>query len=300
MKRRKFLTWSLSATSMTILGFPKVGHPLSISSGVPVGGHVWVYASNMPDYDVTPVLDQIFSDMKYAGLDGVELMEQPLRKKESVETIDGLIIQHRIPLIGCSYGADMWDASKHNEILEDVEMIMKNLSLLKARTFGTSVGHPSGRIKTEKELDAQASLLRKLIVLAEKSNIELNLHNHTYEVENNLFDISGTLKRIPGIKLGPDLNWLLRANVDPIDFLKRFRNNIVFLHLRDQLKNGKWPESVGEGDVDFREIGNILRNIGFKGYAIIELAHETGFKPTRPLRESLRMSREFLRTTMDI
>jgi sugar phosphate isomerase/epimerase len=128
----------------------------------------------------------------------------------------------------------------------------------------------------------------------------LNLHNHTYEVENNLFDLSGTLKRIPEVKFGPDLNWLLRAHVDPVDFLKRFRDNIVFLHLRDQLNNGKWTESIGEGDVDFKKIANTLRDIGFQGYAIIELAHEEGFKPTRPLRESLKMSREFIQKTINI
>ena len=285
---------------MAALGFPEVNPSVRKSPAIPVGAHVWVYASNMPDYDVTPLLDQIFSDMKYAGLDGVELMEQPLRKPESVKTIAALIKQHQIPLIGISYGAEMWDISRQNEILEDVENIMKNMSVLKATTFGTSVGHPRGRMKTEQELDAQATLLKKLIALGEKYGIVLNLHNHTYEVENNLFDLSGTLKRIPDIKLGPDLNWLLRAQVDPVDFLKRYRDNIVFLHLRDQLNDGKWPESVGEGDVDFSKIGNTLMDIGFRGYAIIELAHEEGFKPTRPLRDSLRMSREFIRTSMHI
>jgi hypothetical protein len=31
---------------------------------------------------------------------------------------------------------------------------------------------------------------------------------------------------------------------------------------------------------------------------VIELAHARAFKPTRPLRESLRMSREYVRKTM--
>jgi sugar phosphate isomerase/epimerase len=298
MERRDFLILSLAATGMAAIGFPEVSLTGKKLLTIPVGGHVWVYAKNQPGFDVTPVLDQIFSDMKYAGLDGVELMEHPLRKPEAVKTIAGLIHRHQIALIGTSYGAEMWDVSKHNGILEDVENIMENMSTLNARTFGTSVGHPPDRIKTEQELDAQALLLKKLITLGEKNGIVLNLHNHTYEVENNLFDLLGTLKRIPDIKLGPDLNWLLRANVDPIDFLNRFKSNIVFLHLRDQLKNGQWPESLGEGDVDFKKIGDTLRNIRFHGDAIIELAHEDGFNPTRPIRESLKMSREFIRRTM--
>jgi hypothetical protein len=54
------------------------------------------------------------------------------------------------------------------------------------------------------------------------------------------------------------------------------------LHLRDQYKNGKWSEALGEGD------------------AIIELAFEGGFKPTRQLKETLKMGRDYLRKTTGI
>jgi len=299
MERRDFINLSLAATGIAAIGYPAFSMAQNIPF-IPVSGHVWVYAKNQPGFDVTPVLDQIFEDMKYAGLDGVELMEHPLRKPVAVRNISELISRHDIPLLGISYGADMWDTTKHNEILDDVALIMENMSILKARTFGTSVGHPSGRKKTEKELDAQALLLKKLIASGQKKGIVLNLHNHTYEVENNLFDLKGTLKRIPDVKLGPDLNWLLRANVNPVEFLNQYKANIVFLHLRDQLKNGRWPESIGEGDTNFKEIGDMLKNIHFNGDAVIELAHEDGFTPTRPIRESLRMSREYLRTAMGI
>ncbi len=42
-----------------------------------------------------------------------------------------------------------------------------------------------------------------------------------------------------------------------------------------------------------------LREIHFRGDAIIELAHERDFKPTRPLRESLRMSCDFARKLLN-
>ena len=298
MKRSEFLKLTLGAAGLAALGIP-AGRAGSLKKRkLPVGGHVWVYAKNQPGYDVSPVLPQIFSDMKYAGLDGVETMEHPLRNEETTRLIGELIDQYQIPLLGSSYGADLWDRAKHTQILEDVEKIMGNLQKVKGRTFGTSVGHPEGRQKTEEEFDAQAELLNKLIKLGKEKGIVLNLHNHTYEVENNLYDLKGTLKRIPDVRLGPDLNWLLRAGVDPIGFLKTYKENIVFMHLRDQLKNGKWPESIGEGNVDFNEIGDTLRRIDFNGDLVIELAHEDGFVPTRPIRESLKMSREYLRKTM--
>lgn len=298
MQRNEFLKTLLGVAGVTALGLPSIASSSSGKKKLPVGAHVWVYAKHQPGFDVSPILPQIFSDMKYAGLDGVETMEHPLRKNETTKIIAELIEQHQLPLIGTSYGADIWNRTKHSEILEDVENIMGNMKKLNARTFGTSVGRPSGRMKTEDELDAQAELLTKMIAIGKKNGIVLNLHNHTYEVENNLFDLSGTLKRIPDVKLGPDLNWLLRANVDPVEFLKKYSDNIVFMHLRDQLSNGKWPESLGEGNTDFKKIGDTLDEIKFHGDLIIELAHENGFQPTRPIRESLKMSREHIRGTM--
>lgn len=298
MNRNEFIKTTLGLAGLAAMGFPTMASAFGKKGTIPVGAHVWVYAKHQPGYDVSPILPQIFSDVKYAGLDGVETMEHPLRNEATTKIIKELIDQYQLPLIGSSYGAQMWDRSKHNEILEDVENIMGNMAVVKARTFGVSVGQPSGRIKTEDELDAQADLLKKLIAVGESKGIVLNLHNHTYEVENNLFDMGGTLKRIPDIKLGPDLNWLLRAQVDPIAFLKKYKDNIVFIHLRDQLNSGKWPESVGEGHVDFKEIGETIRTICFKGDMIIELAHEDGVVQTRPIKESLKMSRDSIRKSM--
>ena len=265
-----------------------------------VGAHVWVYAATLPENDVSPVLSQIFSDVAYAGFDGVEAKHQPLRSLVYTKQIGELIDKHKIKLIGSSYSAQMWDKNNFNQTYEDVEQIFTNMASVGGKTFAISVGQTRGRIKTEDELDNQANLLQKLIVLGREKGITINLHNHTYEVENNMHDLRGTLKRIPDIGLGPDLNWLLRAGINPVDFLNEFRKQIVYLHLRDQLSSGKWPESIGEGNVNFREIADKLEEIKFDGTATIELAHENGFVPTRPIRESLKMSREHIRKTMGI
>ncbi len=191
----------------------------------------------------------------------------------------------------------MWDRSRHEVVLNDARLIIPRLEKLGGKTLGTSVGH-APRPKTEEQLDAQAELLRTLIKLCSDHGVVLNLHNHTYEVENQLHDLKGTLKRIPDVKLGPDLNWLIRGGVDPVQFIHDHGKQIVFLHLRDQKPDGKWSEAMGEGCTDFRAIGQALHDVHFSGHAIIELAHEGGFKPTRPLRESLKMSREYVRQTL--
>jgi sugar phosphate isomerase/epimerase len=113
-----------------------------------------------------------------------------------------------------------------------------------------------------------------------------------------MHDLKGTLARIPEVKLGPDLNWLVRGGVDPVGFIRTYGSQIVFLHLRDQKADGKWSEAMGEGDMNYIAIGKALREVKFSGEAVIELAHEGSFKPTRPLRDSLKMSRAYVKQTL--
>jgi len=262
-----------------------------------VGAHPWVYAATQPNYDIYPVLEKIFADMSYAGLDGIELMHTALRYPDAVERIAALSKEHNLPVIGTSFGGAMWDSRQHETVFEDARTVVTRLAELGGRTLGTSVGK-APKTKTAGQLDAQAELLRRIMNLCHDNGVELNLHNHTYEVEDDMHDLAGTLARIPEIKLGPDLNWLLRGGVDPVDFIEAYGQSIVFLHIRDQNSDGTWSEAVGEGDMDYVAIGKALRASRFSGDAVIELAHESNFKPTRPLRDSLKMSRACVRNTL--
>jgi sugar phosphate isomerase/epimerase len=264
---------------------------------VPVGAHPWVYAASQPQYDPTPVLDQVFRELGTAGLDGIQLPQAVLRHDGAVDRVRELSARHRLPVIGGSWSAPTWDRNQHQTILQEARTLVGRLRDLKVCILGMTVGYP-GRKKTPQELDAQAEVLSQLIRMCSGEGIVLNLHNHTWEVADQEYDLKETLARVPEAKLGPDLEWLMRAKVDPVDFIRRYATRIVFCHLRDEKADGSWPESIGEGTMDFAAIGRALRGIGFAGTLVIELAHERGFVPTRSYGESFRLSREHLRKTM--
>lgn len=294
LPRRHFLqAIALAATAVSVPAWLKA-QAAPANSKILVGAHPWVYAATQPGYDITPVLPQIFSDMQYAGLDAIELMHTALRPSDAVERIGELSRKNKLPVLGASFDGAMWDRPRHQAVLDDAELVITRLAKLGGRTLGTSVGHAPQK-KTEDQLDAQAECLRKLIAIGEKNGVVINLHNHTYEVENNLHDLKGTLSRIPNVKLGPDLNWLIRGGVDPVAFIRQYSQSIVFMHIRDQKSDGKWSEALGEGNTDYPAIAKALQIAGFQGDAVIELAHERDFKPTRPLRESLKISRAYVK-----
>ncbi len=287
LNRREFLGAIVSAPALAQAAARKVV----------VAGHPWVYAATQPKYDIYPVLDRIFADMNYAGLDAIELMHTALRPDDSVERIGELSRKFKLPVLGMSFEGRMWDRTAHSAVMDDAGLLIPRLAKLGGRTLGTSVGD-ARRKKTAAELDAQAECLRKLIAIAEANGVVLNLHNHIYEVAGGEYDLNGTLARIPGIKLGPDLDWLTGAGVDPLDFIRRRGSQIVFAHLRDRKADGAWSEAVGEGAIDYAAIGRELHKLDFRGDLVIELAHPAGFQLTRPLRDSLKISREYVRKVM--
>jgi len=268
-----------------------------MSGSVPVGAHPWVYAAKQPGYDIYPILDAIFADMAYAGLDGVELMHTAFYADDAVERIGSLSERHGLAVIGSSWGGAMWDRQQHEAVLADARMVVSRLAAVGGRTLGVSVGH-APQTKTPEQLDAQAECLRELLAICGARGVVANLHNHTYEVAGGLHDLRGTLLRVPDVKLGPDLNWLVRGGVEPAAFLREFGDRVVFLHLRDQHADGRWSEALGEGEEDFAAVRAALEEIDFRGDAVIELAHEADFEPTRPIRESLKISRDFVRDAL--
>ena len=298
--RREFLNISAAALAGTFLPAELAKQALAENSGsfnAKLSAHMWVYASKYPpDWDATPVLETVFSDLQKAGFDGLEVMDVILRHDDSVERLKRLEKQYKLPISGASYQGPMWDASKHDEILKDATTVITRLGQLHGKTLGISVGD-AGRLKTEAEFDAQAKLLRSIQTVCADNGVVANLHNHTYEVRDDLHDLKGTLARIPDIKLGPDLNWLIRGGVDPVAFVKTYGHQMVYMHIRDQYKDGTWTEYVGQGVTDFAAIAAALRSVNFKGRAAIELAFPKDFVPKNPLAEDWKRSREYVKTT---
>jgi sugar phosphate isomerase/epimerase len=292
--RRKFL----QSAGKLALAMPLAGSYMNVFADagnkkkIELDAHLWVYASRFPPtWDCTPILDEAFSDIKYAGFHGIELMESIIRHEGSVRRLKELSDKYSLPVVGTSYNADMWVKDHKQKILEDAEMVIEKLHSAGGTILGITTGD-ADRIKTDEELDAQADLLKQLMVICKKNKIVPNLHNHTFEVASNLHDFKGTIERVPEIKLGPDLNWLIRGGVDPVWFIKTYGHKMVYMHIRDQDANGKWTEAVGEGVTDFPAIARALQEISYNGKAAVELAFEG--QPVKPVRQSWKTSRDYV------
>lgn len=289
--RRSFLRNTLGAAGAFCLqGLPALAARPPV---VPLFAHLWVYASRFPpEWDATPVLDEAFSEIKAAGFAGIELMEVNLRQDDAVRRLRGLVQTHGLPISGTSYSANTWDRERHDAILQDVVLVTGRLQQLGGTTFGISVGD-AGRRKTEAELDVQAATLSEILNICSKRGITPNLHNHTYELREGMYDLRQTLLQVPDLKLGPDINWLVRGGVNPLTFIQEFGHRMAYLHLRDQGATGKWTEALGEGVTDFKAIAAALQQVSFAGAAAVELAYDA--PQVQPTAANWSRSRKYVR-----
>ena len=102
---------------------------------------------------------------------------------------------------------------------------------------------------------------------------------------------------------GPDTAHLLGGGCDPADIFRRYADRIRFTHMKD-LKGtkAKTEENVGgidvysnftelgNGDVDFESVFDVLKDIGYDGYLTSELD-----QTTLTNKESARINLEFMK-----
>src|SRR3954469_18327023 len=181
--RRKFIKNSAALSGALLFNglLSEIAYANNNENTVPLYAHCWVYASRYPpDWDCTPILNDVFSDLKYAGFQGVELMEIILRHDDAVARLKELTQKYALPVSGTSYNANMWKKDEHQKILEDIELVLERLHAAGGTMLGITVGD-ARHVKTEDELDAQAELLQKIVAVCNKNQIQPNLHNHTFE-----------------------------------------------------------------------------------------------------------------------
>lgn len=245
--------------------------------------------------DPMPELEVAFADFKASGYAGVELYPYNLRIDGAVEKLATLIARHELPLTGCSFTGAMWQAEQASAILADARLLTSRLVRLGGKTITLNVGD-AGRRKTEAELDVQARTLSGVLAICREAGLRPALHNHVHELADDMAELEGMIARVPDLPLGPDLNWVMRAKVDPVAFIRRFGPRIVHLHLRDQDADGRWTEALGEGITDFPAIATALRQAGFGGYAAVELMADARWPARLGLKGAYAESRRYMRS----
>ncbi|MDA4129530.1 MAG: sugar phosphate isomerase/epimerase [Thaumarchaeota archaeon] len=148
-------------------------------------------------------------------------------------------------------------------------------------------------VRREKKFREALKRLEKFSKLANKSSVIPALHNHLKTCFETEEQVAEALERIEGLKLCFDTAHARAMDIDSANFIRRFRNQIALVHLKDL--RAKVPKSrvsfskdfvnVGSGIVDFKIVMEALSEVRYKGTLMLELDSARGKKPEELARE---------------
>jgi inosose dehydratase len=262
--------------------------------------YVWTQVLGREGKKVEDHLDRVLGEVQAAGYPAFEGFLQWFDTPEGTKRIEGLLEKHGLKLPSVYTGGNLYDPA---QAPATVERILRQAQ--HARTAGVAGITMNPDVirdgKTVDQLKIQADGLNRLGEKLRALEMGLWIHNHDPEMKDNGREVRSNLDRTDPQCVGfcADTHWIWRGGGDPYEYLQKYGERLGNLHLRNSRKN-VWSEEFGDGDLDYGRVARILKEAKFCGPLIVELAIERGTPQTRPLVESQKISRAYLKEVFDV
>lgn len=234
--------------------------------------------------------EEAMRDISAAGYDGFELFDGNLMQYEGREDeLRRLMEELNLELVGVYSGANFIFPEILDEELHRIETAVRLAS-----SFGVEhlvVGGGAIRASGIREEDYRllGEGLERVVSLAERLGLRASFHPHLGTCVESPEQI-GKAFEYTGIDFCPDTAHLEAGGGDSAELIRKYRDRVRYVHLKDLGDEGFLP--LGRGGMDFGGILGALGKIGFDGWITVELdAYDDP-------KEGAEISKKFLDKTM--
>ena len=146
--------------------------------------------------------------------------------------------------------------------------------------------------KTGVELAVQADSLTLMGNTLAEHGIQLRVHHHTPQLENNAREWRSILQDTDPkhVFLCVDVDWAYEGGFDPVEFLREAGERVREIHMRSAKKK-LWLEDLEDSDIDYRAVASLLKKSGLNPLIVVELAYRANTVVKRSLEKDLQLSR---------
>lgn len=222
------------------------------------------------------------------GLDAVELLDYFLKNENEIEEVIELLESKHMPVASFSIENDFAVESSH-ELESQIKYVKESIDMavrFKAPMLRVVTGNFKLGLSVDRAIENIISGLKMCVGYAEENGIIMVLEN-----SGPYTGTSMKMRRIiegvnsPYLKANTDTGNFMLQHEDPVEAVRNLADMISFTHLNDMKRldtpNGKpvfltynyslcQGTVLGEGEVDFPVILDILRDAGYDGYLSVE------------------------------
>ncbi|MGQ9628930.1 MAG: sugar phosphate isomerase/epimerase family protein [bacterium] len=178
-----------------------------------------------------------------------------------------------ISLAGLYYGAPFY---KKEDVARDIEgalAVVQDLSRLRGSYLIVGPGpRKEGSLGlTDEEYRCMADALNEIGAECKKLGVPLCFHPHinqTIERRHEIDKLFG-LTDPETVKFCVDTGHLYAGGSDPVEIIKKYKNIVAYVHLKD-FKDGAYC-NLGTGEMDNEAILQALKDIGYSGWILPEV-----------------------------
>ncbi len=266
-----------------------------------VAFYVWTQMFQRQKKTLADGVEEACAATRRAGYRRVELMSQFFRPEVREKTVRALKL-YKLEMPSVYNGGSMHTAAEAEQSIADTLQVAAAARTVKARLLNFNPSpKPKRERKSEAELDAQARHVNELGQKLRDQGLKLQLHHHNPEMEENAREWRHLLNNTDPklVWFCVDVDWVRRGGQQPLALLREAAPRLASLHLRNS-RQDVWTEDFGDGDIDYGAVAGLLKEIGFQGLLVVELAYQKETQLTRSLEEDLKLSRVFTEKTFGL
>jgi len=228
---------------------------------------------------------QAIKDVAEVGFRGIQLRTSVLKEfGERPQALREILEQHHLPMIAFSSGGVRSDL---DTTAEQIALHTRQAKFVKdvggSYLQLTDSSRPKGRQPVAEDYKKVGRLLTEISKRVVDTGLQVAYHNHM----NSLSETPDEMDRVMQesdpryVKLLFDVAHYVQGGGDPAKAIRQYRDRILFLHIKDVESITPAPEvnsgrpyrfvELGRGRVNLSAVFAALKEINFRGWAIVEL-----------------------------
>ncbi len=221
-------------------------------------------------------------DISSLGFTGIQLRSNAFTTYEhKSDEVKKLLDDAKLSLVMFSSGNADINTGKDDETIATHVAHAKFVKSLGGKFIQiTNSSRPKDREPTTEELSTYGKLLTAIGKQTKEIGVETTYHNHMGQLGQKPEEVETILKNTDPayVSFLLDVAHYQQGGGDPVAAIRKYKNRLKALHIKDVISKPTPTNSqgylfveIGQGRVDFPGVFKALDDIGFKGYAIVEL-----------------------------